>query len=451
MASARCVRGLRRSPRPAPTWGWPPIFARWHAPAASSGDASEGLALLERAFDTLAKSDSTYQLPELLSAKGELLSRLNPIDGAAEDWFRQSLAAAREQGARLAELRAALRLARLMRGRGRDEEARELLVPAYAVFSEGFDTPDLAEAKGSAATAVARAVSGGAAKGARYPGEEDNVQSKCGSACWRHCTACHASGSAAATELTILWAEWDPANYLQELANEYEKETGVKVTVETTAWPGFQNQGVHRVQCQGDAYDMVVGDSQWLGAGSTGGHYVELTDFVKKHDVSQADGPCHDEILLRISRSNSGSIGPIPLEGDAIGWAYRKDWFEDPKEMEAFKAKYGYDLAAPKISRRCATSPSSSIGRDQNRAYGIAIYTDRFARRAGRWASKARCSPTAASSATMRPARSTASSTPTRRSRRWTPTRNSTRSRRRAGPTPDFARTTWRSPRIWPR
>ena len=38
----------------------------------------------------------------------------------------------------------------------------------------------------------------------------------------------------------------------------------------------------------------------------------------------------------------------VPLEGDAAGWAYRKDWFEDPKEMEAFKAKYGYDLDVPK-------------------------------------------------------------------------------------------------------
>ena len=35
-----------------------------------------------------------------------------------------------------------------------------------------------------------------------------------------------------AQELTIFWAEWDPANYLQELVNEYEAETGVTVTVE---------------------------------------------------------------------------------------------------------------------------------------------------------------------------------------------------------------------------
>ncbi len=52
-----------------------------------------------------------------------------------------------------------------------------------------------------------------------------------------------ASGTAAyAQELTILWAEWDPANYLQELVNEYQAETGVKVTVETTPWGDFQTK-----------------------------------------------------------------------------------------------------------------------------------------------------------------------------------------------------------------
>ena len=45
--------------------------------------------------------------------------------------------------------------------------------------------------------------------------------------------------SAMAQELTIFWAEWDPANYLQELVNQYEAETGVKVTVETTPWSDF--------------------------------------------------------------------------------------------------------------------------------------------------------------------------------------------------------------------
>lgn len=43
-------------------------------------------------------------------------------------------------------------------------------------------------------------------------------------------------------KLTILWAQWDPANYLQELVKDYEKQTGTKVVVETTPWPDFQNK-----------------------------------------------------------------------------------------------------------------------------------------------------------------------------------------------------------------
>ena len=74
---------------------------------------------------------------------------------------------------------------------------------------------------------------------------------------------------ASAEELTIFWAEWDPANYLQELVNQYTAETGVSVTVLTTPWSDFQTKAFAEFNAKGDAYDMVVGDSQWLGAGAT--------------------------------------------------------------------------------------------------------------------------------------------------------------------------------------
>jgi len=44
-------------------------------------------------------------------------------------------------------LRAATSLARLWREQGRRGEARELLTPLYGSFTEGFDTPDLKEAR----------------------------------------------------------------------------------------------------------------------------------------------------------------------------------------------------------------------------------------------------------------------------------------------------------------
>ena len=44
-------------------------------------------------------------------------------------------------------MRAAVSLARLRRNHGRHAEARDLLAPVYGWFTEGFDTPDLKEAK----------------------------------------------------------------------------------------------------------------------------------------------------------------------------------------------------------------------------------------------------------------------------------------------------------------
>jgi predicted ATPase len=66
---------------------------------------------------------------------------------AAEELYRRALSIAREQEAKMWELRAAMSLARLSHDQGRRAEARDLLAPVYGWFTEGFDTPDLKEAK----------------------------------------------------------------------------------------------------------------------------------------------------------------------------------------------------------------------------------------------------------------------------------------------------------------
>src|SRR3954469_23821310 len=183
-----------------------------------------------------------------------------------------------------------------------------------------------------------------------------------------------ACASARAEELTIFWAEWDPANYLQELVNQYTKETGVKVTIETTPWSDFQTKTFREFAAKSGTYDMVIGDSQWLGAGSTDGHYVDLTDFFQKNNL--------EKLMLPATVAGYAEYPPgskkywaIPLEGDANGWAYRKDWFEDPKEIAAFKAKYGYDLAVPKDYKQMRDIAEFFHRPDQKR-YGVALYTD---------------------------------------------------------------------------
>jgi predicted ATPase len=110
--------------------------------------ADKGLAALDDALATAAVSGARGWDAEIHRLRGELTARLPYPDPAkAEDSFRTALAIAREQGTRGYELRAATSLARLWREQGRRGEARDLLAPLYGSFTEGFDTPDLKDAK----------------------------------------------------------------------------------------------------------------------------------------------------------------------------------------------------------------------------------------------------------------------------------------------------------------
>ena len=85
---------------------------------------------------------------EVHRLRGGLLQRQTGTSQAeAEACFRQALDVARRQEAKSLELRAAMSLARLWQQQGKQAEARELLAPIYAWFTEGFDTADLQEAR----------------------------------------------------------------------------------------------------------------------------------------------------------------------------------------------------------------------------------------------------------------------------------------------------------------
>jgi predicted ATPase len=106
----------------------------------------EAAAQLDDALQIVEKTGERWFAAELNRHKGELLLRQGHPE-AAEELYRKALSIAREQEAKLWELRAAASLARLQRGQGRHAEARDLLAPVYGRFTEGFDTADLKEAK----------------------------------------------------------------------------------------------------------------------------------------------------------------------------------------------------------------------------------------------------------------------------------------------------------------
>ena len=65
----------------------------------------------------------------------------------AETDFKQALEIGRGQGALSLELRAAISLARLWHGRGNDSAAGDLLGEILDRFTEGYETPELSEAR----------------------------------------------------------------------------------------------------------------------------------------------------------------------------------------------------------------------------------------------------------------------------------------------------------------
>jgi predicted ATPase len=106
----------------------------------------EASTLLDDALQIVDRTGERWYAAELNRRKGQLLLAQGHTE-AAEELYCKALSIAREQEARMWELRAAASLARLRRDHGRHAEARDLLAPVYGWFTEGFDTSDLKEAK----------------------------------------------------------------------------------------------------------------------------------------------------------------------------------------------------------------------------------------------------------------------------------------------------------------
>jgi predicted ATPase len=128
------------------------------------GQIDEGLRALAEALELVHMNGERFCEAELYRLKGQLTLQRFQVSGSkfqvtsprpltpnpqaeAETCFQKAIAVARRQQAKSLELRAVMSLSRLWHSQGKREEARQLLAEIYGWFTEGFDTPDLQEAK----------------------------------------------------------------------------------------------------------------------------------------------------------------------------------------------------------------------------------------------------------------------------------------------------------------
>jgi len=122
-------------------------FRRWLASAHGlAGDPAAGLRQLDEAARLAESGDAFGDEGEILRVRGDLLVQTGDLDGA-EISYRAALEASRRRHAKHWELHAATGLTHLLVRQRRQGEARALLAEVYGKFDEGFDIPDLVEAK----------------------------------------------------------------------------------------------------------------------------------------------------------------------------------------------------------------------------------------------------------------------------------------------------------------
>ena len=113
------------------------------------GDPANALDAIETGLELAIASEEHWTDSELLRMRGVALALRDGVgeNDEAEACLRRAVDDARSRSAKSLELRAAISLARFLHDQGRSTEAHDLLSPVYGWFAEGFDTPDLQDAK----------------------------------------------------------------------------------------------------------------------------------------------------------------------------------------------------------------------------------------------------------------------------------------------------------------
>jgi class 3 adenylate cyclase/predicted ATPase len=128
---------------------WAPLFLTHLAQAnAQLGQLKTARSNIREAMTAVKVTKENWYEAEINRVAGEIALLGKKADAVkAEAYFASALRTARKQKAKSWELRSAASMARLLCLQGKRGPARDILAPIYGWFTEGFDTPDLREAK----------------------------------------------------------------------------------------------------------------------------------------------------------------------------------------------------------------------------------------------------------------------------------------------------------------
>ncbi len=176
------------------------------------------------------------------------------------------------------------------------------------------------------------------------------------------------------TTITIVWEaglqSLDPLNFS---GPKWEALTGIKVKVVEVQTAEMFTKIMQEYRAGTGAYDALNVIPAWMPDLAQAGALEQLDPYVDKYgyrDELQKIAPTFRDNQMKVNDKIYG----FPDDGDVFVLYYRKDIFADPTLQAEFKAKSGYDLAAPKTWKEFDEIGQFLTDKLQPKTYGAAFF-----------------------------------------------------------------------------
>jgi multiple sugar transport system substrate-binding protein len=174
--------------------------------------------------------------------------------------------------------------------------------------------------------------------------------------------------------ITIAWEAGlqalDPLNFS---GPKWEELTGIKVKVVELPIAEMFTKIMQEYRAGTGAYDALNVVPAWMPDLANAGALEVLDPYVEKYGYAgelQTIAPTYRDNQMKVD----GKIYGFPDDGDVFVFYYRKDIFGDQANKDAFKAKFGYDLAPPKTWKEFAEIGQFLTDKYQPKMYGAAFF-----------------------------------------------------------------------------
>lgn len=150
--------------------------------------------------------------------------------------------------------------------------------------------------------------------------------------------------------INMIAEQQTPTMALSKQLDKFEELTGIKVNLEMAPFDNVVQKITLAMQSGSDDYDVIAVPYQFLGNLAVNEFIQPLEPLMSNPDLAIISDYDSEDIIKGMwdaSGKWEDTVYGVPANSCIMFFAYRQDLFGNPEEQAAFKAKYGYELAAP--------------------------------------------------------------------------------------------------------